>query len=274
MTIRAIPVALVVALAPAAALAATVQTYTRGGELSRGEGLITTRGFVPGADPRFGPLLTAQPFPDNRTDSPSRVENGRLWSPRYPIGSRSIISELPLGFPGAAGFGAPPEANNAVIFVDTSVPGLPPIAISPFVDQDEQTVDLVIEQIPFIGSSTILTSNRRDQIIRDLREARNQWLEEQGFILNVRTHVNAATLARGGQAATTPAPSAVIRRREAGSRASLDTDRPEPVVRVRRSSQAEAGGAIASERVSVPSPRDLTPRIVVAPVEPDSGEAG
>jgi len=212
--------------APSIALASTpVQTYNRSLTLSRSEGLFTTRTFVPAADVREGRLVGAIPFPVNRTDDPNRVENGRLWVPRSPVGSRSITRELPFGFPGAAGVGAAPGENERVIFVRSGT-GLPNIAISPFDTIDDSTFDLIEEQIPFIGSTLTRTELRRDEVIAELRAGQNQWLRENGYIQKVRTHINPAVLYGEAQAraidASTIEPRAIIRKRPAQDSYNVD----------------------------------------------------
>lgn len=219
--LRSLFTCLVVTAAPSIALAgAPVQTYSRSANISRSEGLFTTRQFVPAADFREGRLRGPIPHPVNRTDDPRRLENGRLWVSRSPIGSRSIIEELPYGFPGAAGFGAPFGANEEVIFVRSDT-GLPDIAINPFDTIDDSTFDTIERQIPFIGSTRTKTALVKDEILSELREAKNQWLREQGYIQKVRTHVNPIVIhgrpdGAGVRDASTIEPRAIIRKREMG----------------------------------------------------------
>jgi len=236
-----------------------VQTYQRGVSISRSEGLISTRGFVPAGDFREGRLLNAVPYPMNRTDDPRREQLGRLWHPRTPVGSRSIINELPQGFPGAAGYGATSGQNEDVIFVRSET-GLPNIAISPFDTIDDFTFQTIEEQIPFIGRTRTMTKLRKDEVLTELREAKNQWLREQGYIQKVRTHVNAATLVRDRDPivrdASTIEPRAIIRKHEPGevtaqagnertgamgeiTRISSPLPTRRPIVVVRRNSDAD-----------------------------------
>jgi hypothetical protein len=219
--LRTLFACLIVTSAPCVALAgADVQTYTRSSNISRSEGLFTTRQYVPAADFREGRLRGPIPYPVNRTDDPRRVENGRLWVSRSPVGSRSIIEELPYGFPGAAGYGAPFGANEEVIFVRSET-GLPEIAISPFDTIDDSTFETIERQIPFIGSTRTKTSLVKDEILSELREAQNQWLREQGYIQKVRTHVNPMVIhgtpdVAEARDASTIEPRAIIRKREMG----------------------------------------------------------
>ncbi|MEQ9616960.1 MAG: hypothetical protein RLN60_02875 [Phycisphaerales bacterium] len=246
---------LALAAVPAIASAGDVRSYTRSIELSRSEGLISTRDFVPAADIRDGRLVEAIPYPVNRTDDPARLENGRLWVPRAPIGSRTIINELTYGFPGAAGVGAAPGENERVIFVRSET-GLPNIAISPFQTIDDSTFDLIEEQIPFIGNTRTRTELRRDEVIAELREAQSQWLREHGYIQKVRTHVNPNALygradeAMGARGASTIEPRAIIRTRPAME--SLNAELPDAetprVIRIGTPVELNEGSVV---RVSV-----------------------
>jgi len=107
-------------------------------------------------------LITPAPYPAGRTDSVHRLENGRLWHSRYPIGSRTPIPEQIYADRGAAWYGAPPAAEDEVIFVrnNTQV-----IALRPWSPLQEDGFD-------------------------GWEIARNRWLREQGYVLTVRTHVN------------------------------------------------------------------------------------
>ena len=206
--------------APSLALAGNpVQTFTRSANISRSEGLFSTRRFVPAADFREGLLRNPVPFPSNRTDDPRRPEIGRLWVPRSPIGSRSITGELPYGFPGAAGFGAPFGANEEVIFVDSET-GLPNLAINPFDTIDDETFETIADQIPFISSTRTRTDLVKDDVLRELRTAKNKWLREQGYIQTVRTHVNPVVVHGKPEASAEDAssiePRAIIRKRTMG----------------------------------------------------------
>lgn len=230
------PIGTLSAMVLAGALAAgPVRTYTREVDPSRSEGLRSGRAYLPIADPRPGDaLLTPAPWPDNRTDSPDRVQNGRLWHPRVQVGTRSPLAELPRGEPGAASFGAPPEANDEVIFVRSSL-RLPIVAISPFTDLDERTTDEIERNVPMIGRTQ--TRFRSPQILHELREAQHQWLREQGYILRVRTHVNPATLAPAPVSEQAPAEEAEGMG-EGEPQSSGPEAKPEPraVIRVRERS--------------------------------------
>ncbi|MEO1130758.1 MAG: hypothetical protein AAFX05_13785 [Planctomycetota bacterium] len=259
--IRTALVAAALAACAATAAAEPVQTYTRTGAISSSEGLRTVREFLPAADPRLGDrLLNAAPFPAGRTDGPARLENGRLWFPRQQIGSRSILRELPLGFPGSAGFGAPPAANDDIIYVRSDT-GLPVLAISPWVNIDQRTTDLIESEFPRIPNTGILTFQRSEQIRRELREAQNQWLREQGYIQKVRTHVNPKRIygVNEGANAEDIRPIMRLRNPEEGEapvnmQVSLPTDsdevtristpsKPRPIIRVVRQAPEEETGA-------------------------------
>jgi len=269
---RLFALTIVTAAAPSIALAGTpVQTYTRSVTISRSEGLFTTRSFVPAADVREGRLVEAIPFPANRTDDPNRVENGRLWVPRSPVGSRSVTGELPYGFPGAAGVGAEPGENERVIFVRSET-GLPNIAISPFDTIDDSTFDLIEEQIPFIASNRTRTELRRDEVISELREAQSQWLREHGYIQKVRTHVNPSALYGDGESQAMDAsniePRAIIRIRPADESYNADagTARDLPTRTIRISSPIDSNSSFVvrvrvlnSERVETAQAEDREP---------------
>lgn len=188
-----------------------VSTYTRQGEVTRGPGLRSDREFIPAADPQNGSLLNAEPYPSARTDDPRRPENGRLWYSRGPVGGRTALDEIPWGFPGAAGYGAPPEAIDEVIFVQVKEP-LPVIAISPWENLSDDELRARIERgRPWIRRSEPRTRDMLDE----LRWAQLQWLKQQGFVQKVRTHVNAAP-AKDEQQQTknNTEPSAIIRIRK------------------------------------------------------------
>lgn len=224
--------------------AGPVNTYTRSADPSRSEGLRTNRQFVPGADPRDDGLISPEPYPVTRTDDPRRPQLGRVWFGRLPIGSRTPTAELPLGgFPGPGGYGAPPDAAHDVIFVQTSLP-LPVIAISPWTTLDSQITDQIERDIPYIRRTR--TDLRSARILQELREAQHQWLREQGYILNVRTHINPLpTVTEDEQdgARAEPEPSAIIRVRPA----------PKPVGELRAEAGEPAPGA-GERRIVVISP--------------------
>lgn len=204
-----------IALAATGADNGPVRTYTRNPDPSRSAGLQTTRPFNPAGDPRNGLLITPAPYPDTRTDGPDRVENGRMWLPRSPIGTRTPIREIPRGFPGPASFGAGADRHDDVIFVQSDLLRSV-IAISPWVrveDLDRQVQNFIDTEQPFYGASRRLTRLQSPQLLRELREAQNQWLQEEGYILNVRTHVNPTKIetADATRAEEAPQPRAVIR---------------------------------------------------------------
>lgn len=107
-------------------------------------------------------LATPAPYPAGRTDSPDRLENGRLWVSRYPIGSRTPIPEQVYADPGAASYGAGHGENHAVAYARV---GHMAIAFDPYAAYGERGME-------------------------KYRAAKNQWLREQGYVLKVRTHVN------------------------------------------------------------------------------------
>jgi len=107
-------------------------------------------------------LVGPIPYPAYHTDSPDRIENGRLWSSRYPVGSRTPIREQHNGRIGAAAFGAPAAYNDQLLLVPVDQVA---IAISPW-----------------------QTFNKTG--FEQYQRAQNIWLREQGWVLKVRTHVN------------------------------------------------------------------------------------
>jgi len=147
---------------------------------------------VAGADPyeigrsgaRADLLATPAPYPAERVDSPDRLENGRLWVPRSPIGSRTPIPEQVYSHPGAAYYGAAPSENHTVAYTRI---GHQIIAFDPFATYAENGFE-------------------------DFRAAKNQWLREQGYVLKVRTHVNPRYLRQADDADDgAPQPRATIR---------------------------------------------------------------
>lgn len=153
--------------------------------------VITRFGASDAKDWRMGRVVDPIPYPANRTDDPRRVQNGRLWVPRSPVGTRTPINEQALGVPGAASYGAAPEEIDRAIRVQQRY-NLPVEIISPWQ--------------AYNGNA-----------FQGLREGQQQWLREQGYILRVRTHVNPATLRTDGtvhRSAADIKPHGVIRIRE------------------------------------------------------------
>ncbi|TVQ82229.1 MAG: hypothetical protein EA380_00645 [Phycisphaeraceae bacterium] len=220
-----------------AAHADTLRPYSRAGDISRSEGLQTVREFLPAADPRPGLLLNAEPWPSNRVDSPFRAQNGRLWATRGNIGSRTVVGELPYGYPGPAAYGAPASGIDDIIFVRSKT-GLPMVAISPWTTINSDTTDLISSEVPFLWRSLSLTSTRTPEIRRELERAQHLWLREQGYIQTVRQHVNlrARAAAEHVDNRREVEPSAIIRMHPPkpleASRPTNDADRPAPIVRV------------------------------------------
>jgi len=122
-------------------------------------------------------LAEPRPYPPNRVESPSRLENGRLWKTGDRYGAR------------ASRYGADPYDHPPVIYVrrDHQV-----IAINPWAD--------------LRGDSRIG--------FEDLERARQQWLREQGYVQSVRTHKNPRYLYGGRQLVSSdlPTPRATIER--------------------------------------------------------------
>lgn len=230
-------VVLALATLAGAAHADTLRPYSRAGDISRSEGLQSVREFLPAADPRPGLLLNAAPWPSNRVDSPFRAQNGRLWVTRGNIGSRTVVGELPYGYPGPAGYGAPAEGIDDIIFVRSKT-GLPMVAISPWTTINSDTTDLIANEVPFLWRSLSLTSTRSSEIRKELERAQHLWLREQGYIQTVRQHVNLRARAAAEHAGTPREvePSAIIRvhppKPLEASRPANDADRPAPVVRI------------------------------------------
>ncbi len=246
------------------AQAGEVMTYSNSIEPSRSEGLISERGFTPAADPR-AQLLNPAPYPNARTDGPARVENGRLWHSRSPVGNRTPIRELPrVANGGPAAFGAPPELLDEVIFVQTSIPNVGVIAISPWDDLDTRTIESIRRDDPRLGrrdrptdfrGEPLLyegeTRRRSGIILRELKAAQRLWLKENGYILKVRTHVNPLA---GNGATTRPAATGQPR---------LAPTEPRGVIRVKPQENESERRADATES-------ERRPPIVV--VRPASGE--
>jgi hypothetical protein len=201
---RRIIVSVLLAACAASASAEPVQSYTRSGEPSRSEGLRSLRPFIPAGDPRPGLLITPATYPSNRVDSPDRLENGRVWAARSPVGNRTPMNELVRGLPGAGSYGAAPDALDDVIWVQpeeiTTV-----VAISPWQTIDAFTLKQIQRHEKFLGKTA--DSPASERLLNELRQAQHQWLEEQGYILTVRTHTNGRSpqRAQGGvEAATQP----------------------------------------------------------------------
>lgn len=114
-------------------------------------------------DARSDLLATPAPYPAGRTDSVDRLENGRLWVSRFPIGSRTPIAEGVYATPGAAAYGAAPSENHTIAYTRM---GHQVIAFDPY-------------------------STYAERGMEQFRRAKNQWLRENGYVLKVRTHVNA-----------------------------------------------------------------------------------
>ncbi|MBL8747484.1 MAG: hypothetical protein JNK58_14155 [Phycisphaerae bacterium] len=199
---RRLTALIVVAACASSALAGPVQSYTRSGEPSRSEGLRSLRPFITAADPRTGLLITPAPFPSNRVDSPDRIENGRIWAARSPIGNRTPIRELTRGLPGAASLGAHPDALDEIVWVQPEEITTP-IAISPWQQVDAHTLRQIQRQEPFLGRT--VDSPESARLLGELRRGQHQWLREQGYILTVRTHVNAAAMGRADRGGADPA---------------------------------------------------------------------
>lgn len=192
--------------------AGPVQSFSRAGEVTRSEELQSARRLVTAADPRAGLLITPAPFPATRVDGPDREELGRIWHARSPVGNRTPIRELVFGEPGPGAFGAPAEGIAELIWVQPEEIDAV-IALSPWQRVDDQTLRQILRQEKNLGRTRFNVSNER--LLNELRAAQNQWLEEQGYILNVRTHTNSAAAGATESAATTPAsdiqPRGVIR---------------------------------------------------------------
>lgn len=166
-----------------------------------------------------GRLVTAAPYPSNRPDDPRRAQNGRLWIPRTPVGTRTPIRESVFGLPGPASYGAPASAVNDIIYVQTREP-LPLVAVSPWVNLDQQNIKHLRRDRPWI--------RRANSVLEDLRRAQVQHLTEQGYIQKVRTHVNPATLAKMMQSGKPVADANEI------PRASVQDIKPRAVIRVKQ----------------------------------------
>lgn len=228
---RRITALIIVAACASGAFAEPVQSYTRSGEPSRSEGLRSLRPFIPAADPRQGLLVSPAPFPNNRIDSPDRAENGRIWASRLPVGNRTPIRELTRGLPGAASLGADVNTLDEIVWVQPNEITTP-IAISPWQNIDAFTLRQIQRQEPFLGRT--VDSPESARLLTELREAQHQWLEEQGYILSVRTHVNAQSRQRAERGGVEPAvqptsikPRGVIRVVPNGVEKEADASQPE-----------------------------------------------
>ncbi len=104
-----------------------------------------------------------KPWPANRVDDPDRIQLGRLWHSEFPIGNRTPLNQQWNGRIGAADYGAPGYMNDQIIYARVNHAA---IAINPWVPFNQNGFD-------------------------DFRTAQNIWLREQGWVLGVRTHVNA-----------------------------------------------------------------------------------
>lgn len=185
--------AVIVPFIASAAFAASepVQTYTADPIPSRSEGLRSVRPFIPAADPRAGLLITPAPFPAAHVDSPSRLENGRLWIARSPVGNRTPVNEIVRGVPGAGSYGAAPELLDELVFVQPTERRAV-IGVSPW-----QTIDAdIYRQVQRLDPNLPRNPDapRAARLVNELRAGQHQWLEERGYILNVRTHINPAPL--------------------------------------------------------------------------------
>jgi len=180
--------------------------------------------FLPHRDQH---LVEPRPYPPNRVDSPARLENGRLWRARTPVGSRTPIAEQVYGYGhrGAAWHGAPVEANHRRIFVRVNHV---PIAISPW--------------RPFTENG-----------FKHFREAQNIWLREHGWVGGVRTHVNARYLDDADRA-DSPKPRATIRLHGEPRSPRMRVERLGHDVRIRKPAIARVVGP---PRVVVPPSESL-----------------
>ncbi len=136
--------------------------------------------IVGATEARDALLATPAPWPSGRPVSVRRPEIGRHWSERTPVGSRTPLSEITRGEPGAASYGAPAREIGQPIYarVNHAI-----IAIDPW------------------------SSIEGRGALETLELARNEWLREQGYILRVRSHSNPRPHFSGsGQ----PAPRATI----------------------------------------------------------------
>lgn len=220
--------ALVVLVSGTHCLAAQpVQEYTRDAVPSRSEGLRSARMLVPAADPRAGLLITPAPYPSNRTDDPSRQQNGRMWITRAPVGNRTPLIESTRGGPGPASFGAGPESLDDLIFVQPSELRSV-VALSPWQNVDANTLAQIQRLEPNLGKT--VDSPESARLLTELRSAQHQWLREEGYILRVRTHTS------GAPAEDTSAPAV---------RSASDEIKPRAVIRVVPQQPPSKAGSIA-----------------------------
>lgn len=198
--------------------------------------VIAAMTYAPGALPpivgataaRDALLATPAPWPSGRPVSSDRPEIGRLWASRRNVGSRSPLSEATRGEPGAASYGAPAHTIDDVIYARA---GHTIVAIDPW------------SRISGRGA------------LETLELARNQWLREQGYILRVRTHINAG---------------ADLRRAAIAPRATIELhDEPGPRRSRLRVNAEPAGGEVT--RVSLP-PHFAAPGPAIV-AEPDAAVA-
>lgn len=189
-------------------------------------------------------LAEPKPWPTNRVDSPDRAENGRLWHSRSPIGNRTPLSEQWHNRLGAAAYGAPPEWNDAVIYARVNHAA---IAISPWQTFDDIGYD-------------------------NFRMAQNIWLREQGWVLGVRTHVNAMYASEPTADAGAITPRATIEIHRDPSAPSFPSKmRVDATERVFKPMSA---GAPVAYRVIEPAPIETEEKTEIAQAEKSEADEG
>jgi len=141
------------------------------------------------------------------------------------VGSRTPIAEQVCGRPGAAAYGASQDSWNELMWVRVNHQI---VAASPWVSYQDDGLD-------------------------QYRDAQHQWLREQGYILSVRTHVNARYANNQPAVSESVEPSAVIHIRERFRRGAAQKEAsatPQSTIRVIRqenSAQSETAEAQSKE---------------------------
>lgn len=135
--------------------------------------------------------------------------------------------------PGPAHYGAAPELDDRLIFVRLESEPWPVIALSPWQDVTDDTIDLITRDRPWLERSRY----RTDRVQDELQAARNRWLRTHGYIGGVRQFTGSEGSDERDAEARPVEPSAVIRLRERVPAPAEDLGRSasaEPHTRVRR----------------------------------------
>jgi hypothetical protein len=126
--------------------------------------------------PENGRLLSVNPYPDRTVDSTARPGFVQPYRTAATPLQQRLERHYALGG-GPIEFGAPISMADDLIGVRVSALASP-VLISPWDSVNEATADEIRRQLPFV---------RDDGLVNDLRLSRNQFLEQRGYILNVRS---------------------------------------------------------------------------------------